>query len=326
MIVTCETWRTETAPPASSLGLDLWQSTPAVRWICGYLHAEPCVLHVRDEGREACLPVFLRSLGAGLKLASAYPYGWIAGDADLFWCARTAVCKALGKRGAVRLEIPFSGEMLESIPDQAASTIRPSLDAVRHVLDLENITLAEFERAFDPNIRWAARKALRNGVEIGIAAESDVPILQELYARTMRAKRAPVNYGRERWQGILSELTGAGFIYIARVAGRAIGMAATVDGLASRHLVQLAVPPEVQATRSGEFLVMTAIRDALHSGKKYFDFMASPASDAGLIAFKSKWGTRQEPIRHAVLSSIPLLSPAIEAARWLNRVGAHFRA
>lgn len=313
-------------PPASSLGLDLWQSPAALEWMGAYLHARPYLLRVHDGDEEARAVLLLRQLKAGLTLASAYPYGWIDGDYGLFWRARCAIRRALRRRGVVRLEIALSGEGLQ-LAAGAADSIRPSLDAVRHVLDLDALDAATMDKAFDPNIRWATRKAARNGVSVRAASLIDVDAVQALYATTMQSKHAPVNYGRARWQGLLSQLAphGGGHIYLAHIAEQPVGMAAVADGAVSRHLLQLAVPPEHQSTRTSELLVMTAIRDALESGKRYFDFMASRADDAGLIAFKAKWGTRAEPIRHVVLPVMPLVAPMIDAARWLNRKGARVR-
>jgi hypothetical protein len=292
-----------------------------------YLHARPWLLRICDDENEARLVLLLRHLKAGLVLASAYPYGWIDGDRRLFWRARGAIRRVLRRHGVVRLEIALSGKGLK-LAEAATDSIRVSLDAVRHVLDLDELDSTAMEKAFDPNIRWAARKAVRNGVTVRAATMGDVDVVQALYATTMLAKHAPVNYGPERWEGLLSQLAplGSGHIYLAHIGQQPIGMAAVADAALSRHLLQLAVPPEHHSTRTGELLVMTAIRDALKSGKRYFDFMASRADDAGLIAFKAKWGTRSEPIRHVVLPVMPIVAPMIDAARWLNRRGAHLRA
>lgn len=330
MIATCETWQRGLIPalPASSLGLDLWQSPAALEWMGAYLRALPCLLRVRDRSDEAQVVLLRRRLPAGLSLGSAYPYGWISGNPELFWRARGAIRSALRRRGVVRLEMALSGEALHQLSALASDSIRSSLDAVRHVLDLDAMDAATMDQTFDPNIRWAVRKATRSGVTIRFATIADVHVAQDLYARTMQAKRAPVNYGSERWHCLLAKLEplGGGHIYLAHIGAQPVGMAAVADGTLSRHLLQLAVPPEHQSTRTGELLVMTAIRDALGSGKRHFDFMASRADDAGLIAFKAKWGTRAEPVRHVVLSTMPLVATMIDAGRWLNRKGVHLRA
>jgi hypothetical protein len=327
MIVTCEAWRPGLAPTpsASSLGLDLWQSPAALEWMGAYLHARPWLLRVRKGEDEATIVLLLRQLKAGLTLASAYPYGWIDGDRGLFARAYGEIRRALRRHRVARLEIALSGEGLHTA---MADSIRPSLDAVRHVLALDALDATAIEKSFDPNIRWAARKAVRNGVSVRAASMADVDVVQALYAKTMQAKHAPVNYGRERWGGVLSQLEplGGGHIYLAHVGPCPVGMAAVADAALSRHLLQLAVPPEHHSTRTGELLVMTAIRDALESGKRHFDFMASRADDAGLIAFKAKWGTRAEPIRHVVVPVMPLVAPLVDAGRWLNRRGARLRA
>ena len=99
-------------------------------------------------------------------------------------------------------------------------------------------------------------------------------------------------------------------------------MAAVVDGAISRHLIQLAVPPNAHSSRLGELLVVTAMRDARASGKQFFDFMASSKTDTGLIAYKAKWGTDCEPINYIVIKGIPGMQYLIDVARWINRVGA----
>lgn len=330
MIVTCEAWQAGTVPvpTASSLGLDVWQSSAALDWMSAYLHARPYLLRICDDASEARVLLLLRRLSVGLTLASAYPYGWIDGDTSLFWRASGAIGPVLRRHGVVRLEIAMSGEGLDQLSATAADSVCPSLDAVRHVLCLGGMDPSTMDQAFDPNIRWAVRKAVRNGVTVRAATIADVDVVQEIYARTMQAKGAPVNYGPERWQGLLSKLEprGNGHIYLAYIGEQPVGMAAVASGSLSRHLLQLAVPSEHQSTRTGELLVMTAIRDALEFGNQYFDFMASYADDAGLIAFKAKWGTRAEPIRHVVLTAMPLLAPMIDAARWINRTGARLRA
>lgn len=297
----------------------------------GYLHAQPAVIHVTSDGKHASLLCLLRSLPGGLSLASAYPYGCIDGDPRLFWEAIPAITRALKRVRAVRLEIPFTGMYIAQLQENLSTRmprVPRSLNAVRHVLDLDPGEGCTLEQRFDPKIRWATRKAVRSGCVIRHATAADVSALQSLYARTMHAKNAPVNYGPERWAGLLAELEpiSRGCIYLGEVEGRPCGMAAVVDGSMSRHLIQLAVPPEAHSLRLSELLVATAMQDARLRGQHYFDFMASSSNDTGLIAFKAKWGTTAEAIRHVVIPGMPVLHHAITFARWANRTRARFHA
>lgn len=312
---------------ATSCGLDIWHSKQGLQYTNAYLHAETALLRAQADGNHASVLFQLRHLPGGVSLASAYPYGRIVGDVSLFWRAVPVVAKTLRKKGILRLEIPFTGpylHQLELASESSVMRIPDSMAAVRHVIDMASSNVGELDRHFDPNTRWAIRKAKRNGCLVRTAAQSEIDGLQDIYVRTMHAKRAPVNYGRERWEGIASLLAPAkrGCLYIGEIEGQPRGMAAVVDGAASRHLIQLAVSPEAHSSRLGELLIMSAISDACSKGLRYFDFMASSATDKGLIAFKAKWGATAEPIRYAVISGIPGLQRIVDLARWINRTRA----
>lgn len=314
-------------PGASSCGLDFWHSAAGLRWACSYLHATNATLRVGSGNVQARLRCLMRRFPGGLQLASAYPYGYIDGDVELFWQAIPVIAAALRRKRILRIEIPFTGPYQSqlhavSVPHVVA---RPSpLNAVRHVIDLTGLDHATIDQRFHPNARWAVRKAKRNGCTVREATLDEADVLQDLYAKTMRAKRAPVNYGVERWIGIASQFApqGHGHLYVGELEGRPRGMAAMVDGVCSRHLIQLAVPPDAHATRLGELLVSTAIHDAKEKGLRYFDFMASAAADEGLIAFKGKWGTAAEPIEYAVIPGFRGLHRIVDAARWAHQAAA----
>lgn len=250
----------------------------------------------------------------------------IVGDVSLFWENGSAVATTLRKHRVVRLEIPFTGEYARQLSLLRESDdcfrLMPHLDAVRHVLDMEP---AHGDPGWlicqlAPNTRWAIRKAERLGCKVRQATIDDLDLVQSLYIRTMQAKGAPVNYGLERFRGMLEELTRRGHakVYIGQIGGLPAGMAAVVDATVSRHFIQLAVPPKAHASRISELLVTTAIQESLGEGKRYFDFMASNPRDAGLMAYKAKWATHTEPIRYAVLRVQPLLDFTVDIGRWIN--------
>lgn len=313
-------------PASTSCGLDFWQSAAALIWLSRTLDAQPVLITVKDDSRMAALCCLLRRLPFGGVLASAYPYTALVGDPELFWQNGDGIASALREKRVVRLEMPFTGEYTPQFPSFEGKSARfgeaRALAAVRHVLDL---TEAEgnagwLEGQLAPNTRWAIRKAERTGSRIRLATPGDLDVVQAIYAATMRTKSAPVNYGPERFRGMLEGLSAAGTarIYIGELDNHPAGLAAVLDGAASRHLIQLAVLPAGQAARLGDLLVATAIRDAITRGQRHFDFMASNPHDTGLVAYKAKWATRAEPIRYAVLRVNPFMDFAIDFGRWMN--------
>ncbi|MFC3650344.1 GNAT family N-acetyltransferase [Dyella humi] len=326
-----ESYSAEVNTESSSCGLDFWLSPIALRWTATYLNAVPAIIQIENGERSARTFCLLRRLPLGFALACSYPYGYIVGDEDLFWSSINEISREFSRRRILRLEMAFTGPYLsqwdEHPRDHTGLLNSHSLDAVRHVFHLRPEDSASLEGRFDSNIRWSIRKAARSGCTIRRACINDVELLQSLYANTMRSKGAPVNYGQARWEGILSEMEARdkGCIYIGEINGDARGMAAVVDGKVSRHLIQLAVPPDAHSSRLGELLVATAMHDARAGGKYFFDFMASSKTDAGLIAYKAKWGTDCEPVNYVVIKGISGMQFLIDAGRWFNRVGARFR-
>lgn len=311
-------------PRAGSCGLDFWQSPAALAWTGRFLGATPALLTVEAGSRRAALVCLLRRLPLGFTLASAYPYAVVAGDPGIFWESGEAVAAALARQRVVRLEMPFAGEYAGQPPPLEGS--RPyrhasHLDAVRHVLDLGEATgnPGWLAPKLAPNTRWAIRKAERIGGRVRRAMPPDLGDIFSIYAAAMRIKGAPVNYGPERFRGMLEDLPSeAACIYIGEVQGRVVGMAAVLDGAVSRHLLQIAVLPEAQSTRMSELLINAAIGDAIRRGTRWFDFMASSPSDTGLMAFKAKWATQAQSISYVALTVNPFMDFAIDLGRWWN--------
>ncbi len=318
---------------ADSCGGDVWNHPLTVAWLCRFMRASPAVLEIRTHSGQAHIPCLSRHLPLGYRLLSAQPYASIQGDAGLFWDGGGDLARYLRRHRVVRMELAFSGPCLRDCPGSFAGhqllRAAPELDAVRQVIDLAPAQRdpAWLESCLGSKIRWAVRKARREGCTVRAAGDADVDAVQDLYARTMRAKGAPVNYPRERFAGLLRELApeGMGRLYIGHIDDRPAGMAALVQGGSSAHLIQLAVPPEYQSRRLSELLIHRCLEDTIVAGRRYFDFMASQAGDHGLIAFKAKWGGDTEAIRHIVLASDPLLSPGIDLVRRLNRLRGKLR-
>lgn len=311
---------------AGSCGIDFWQSQAALHWLGAFLGAQPALITVRAGTRMAALCCLLRRLPFGFVLASAYPYAAVAGDVDLFWHHGEDIISALRRKRVVRLEMPFTGEYAAQLStfeaDSPGFRRAPRLDALRHILDLgpAGRNPGWLAGQLAPNTRWAIRKAERMGGSVRLATSDELPTLQSIYATVMRAKGAPVNYGPERFRGMLGELSESGVarIYLGEIHGEPAGLAAVLDAGQSRHLLQLAVSPGMQSARLSEMLVNTVICEAIIQGQRYFDFMASSPRDTGLVAFKAKWATREEAIRYAVLRANPLVDFAVDLGRWVN--------
>src|SRR5579885_2219253 len=259
---------------AGSCGLDFWLSADGCRWLEAVLHARAFTLRVSDGARSAELLLLRRRLLPGIDLASGHPYSAICGDAPLFWERIGEVRRACRAAGISRIELPFSGEETAAslVPSARAFVPAPGREvapAVRHVIALHAFPSTQaLEAAYPANLRWALRKAAKSGAAVrGVGAESATQA-QQLYAQTMRAKGAPVNYGVERFELIAGPLAaaGAGALYVGTVNGEPAGMAAAIDSAQARHLVQLAVPERFQSSRLGDLLAATAINAAHAAG------------------------------------------------------------
>ncbi len=313
--------------PAGSCGFDFWHSTPALEWINSYLSARPMQIQVTEENKKkATLFCLLRQLPCGLFLASAYPYGYIEGDVELFWQAVNQISQELRKHRVIRLEIALTGKyikQLENYQQHSRIMVPPWLEAIRHVLNIKPAIQDPLwlEQTFGSKIRWAMRKAERSGGTVRQAQPAESTVIQRIYRKVMEAKGAPVNYGQERFQGIIEDLSplGHGKIHVGYIDGEPAGFTATVQGQDSYHLVQVAVLPEKQSSRLSELLIGTTIKEAVNEKIKYFDFMASNKNDKGLIAFKAKWKSTPEKIYHAIIPSLPLIHYTIDLGRWLNK-------
>jgi len=315
----------------SSCGLGFWYSERALQWTSGFLHARPAHLLIKDGPRQATLAMLVRSLPGGLGLASTYPYGRIEGDHQLFWEHGRLFQHELRSNRIVKLEIAFTAPYFHQspvrLPKGSPFHRSTTLDCVRHVLELPPDT-KKLDRLLGRKIRWAVGKAQRNGCKVKTASMKDLGTVQNIYADTMRAKGAPVNYGIERFSGIAEILRplGQGEMFLGLHNGKPAGMAALVGDNKTAHLIQVAVLPQHQGTRLGELLIHTAIRHAVESEYRYFDFMASPREDRGLIAFKAKWATHTEEIRYWSLPSHRLLAKGLDFARLANQKLGMIRA
>lgn len=336
MVVNCELklrkWPPTEGTPGSC-GLDFWWSTASVRWVATYLNAVPATLALSDGIRRLSIRLYVRRLPLGLKLASTYPYGELEGDVSLLTPqGARAISKTLRYHRIIRAEIGLTDETwARAISDVQAWT--PSqLDSglTRHVLGLNGEVLSGQEPLgwLNRKLRWAINRARRDGCQVRLATSGDAETVQRIYAETMRAKGAAINYGVDRFRGILQELMplGRGKILMGYLQGVPVGMAAFVDGRASRHLLQLAVVPEAQSSRLSDLLIYECVQDAMASGKKYFDFMASHDYDKGLMEFKEKWGSVGEQIHTLVLPGLPGLGRVLNLARIANNRWGVYRA
>ncbi|HDO52366.1 MAG TPA: GNAT family N-acetyltransferase [Rhizobiales bacterium] len=312
----------------TSCGLDFWHCTEGVFWAARFLGARPAEVILSHGEGQARFPVLLRRLPGGLCFASVFPYGAADGEAALIGepGLRKPLLQALRRHRAVTLEYPFVDACADARFQAAAERMRavhtpPRM--IRHVLDYDAAFAGHdaIQRVFDSRIRWSIRKAEREGCAIRVAGPSDLNTVQSLYERTMREKGAPVNYGSERFAPLLGcfRAHGQGEVYVAERNRVGIGMAAVIHAAQVTHLLQLAVPKGYRGTRAGDLLVSHAIEASIGCGRRYFDFMATPAGDEGLLAYKAKWGAHPQVIRELIVHTMPLLWRGVDAGRWLNR-------
>ena len=315
-------------------GLAFWVSRAGQRYGEVALAAQSFVVRVSRGGDAATLAYLKRPVAPGIVLASAYPYGAVIGDRELFWDKLESVRAALKKSGVGRLEIALAGRHLEQMRGPGLSRRLDEgrvglVRETRHVLDLSDLVRKDdVLDGYPSKLRWAVRKASKCGVSVRKGGGGDVALAQGLYERTMKEKGAPTYYDDARLSYIAGPLAeqGWGALFVAEQQGIAVGMAAAVDSGTTRHVVQIAVPRVYRGGRVSELLVHEMIKDALGSNVQTLDFMATTPGDEGVSAFKQKWGAQESPVCYLVIDTKPVVSRIIALGRKISRLRARSKS
>jgi CelD/BcsL family acetyltransferase involved in cellulose biosynthesis len=217
---------------------------------------------------------------------------------------------------------------------------RVAADAVIHRLLLDSDIDALRSRFSRSQVVRNIARAEREGVRVRSATgERDLEAFYALHVRTRRRQGVPVQprrFLRSLWERVIQP--GAGSILLADTGGDAVAGALFLHGPNTTIYKFGASDPPARQVRANHLLFWTAIRDSALRGERWFDFGRTDLDNAGLRAFKSGWGAKEQPLcasvlpvgaarGHASLSSRLIGPPIRRGPTWVGRaVGAAFYA
>ena len=210
----------------------------------------------------------------------------------------------------------------------------PAGNAVLHPLTLTgdpDAVLRTFSRS---QVQRNVRKAEAAGLTLrrGESASDLDQTFYELHLRTRRRLGVPVQPRRFfslLWQRMLAR--GLGFVSLVYAGGEPVAGAVFLAWNGSITYKFGASEPGAWNLRPNHRIFWDAIRWGCESGYRSFDFGRSDLEDEGLRAFKSSWGTTEQPLRYSALADRPssaslgrlgrLTRPALRRSPlWVSRV------
>lgn len=173
---------------------------------------------------------------------------------------------------------------------------RGNLFAFNSILDLSDISEPQekYSRNLSANLRTEWNKCHKHGVTIEFSrAESDLrsfySVLANQYVREHQMVFQPFGL---YWALLAS---GAAALIVARQEGVLVGgMFLLADGDVLHY--SWGARSRIDNVSIGTVLVDYALRYAKAQGYTKFDFGSTPLSDANLLDFKSRWGSRKYPV------------------------------
>jgi lipid II:glycine glycyltransferase (peptidoglycan interpeptide bridge formation enzyme) len=166
-------------------------------------------------------------------------------------------------------------------------------------------------------------RAEREGVVVRRAdARADLAeVFYDLHLRTRRRQGVPVQphrFFRLLWDGLLEP--GLGTLLLAYAGATPVAGAVFLAWNGTVVYKFGASDPAYWHLRPNNLLFWEAIRAACERGDHRFDFGRTELENAGLRAFKSGWGAREEPLVYTYAGRAPaagargLLAAPLEAA------------
>lgn len=195
-------------------------------------------------------------------------------------------------------------ELRTGLPEHGR--LHTSTKSVRHTLAL-GANLDDLYHRFSKMHQRNIRKAEQAGVQVerGQAA-SDVETFYRLHLLTRKRLGVPIQ-PRRYFNFLARDIVGAGLGFV---------LSAHVDGVPAAAAVFLAwngtliykygaSDPRLWEFRPNNLLFWTAIRWGCENGYHTLDWGRSDLEDHGLRAFKSGWGTTEEPLTYTVIADAP---------------------
>jgi CelD/BcsL family acetyltransferase involved in cellulose biosynthesis len=201
----------------------------------------------------------------------------------------------------------FPLELRGNVPGTGGSRVPR---AVRHTLELDDDPEVVFRRHRTlarrsvASARRDVARARREGVTVVRASEPPdlVDAFYGLHLETRRHHGVPIQPRRffaMLWDRIVRP--GLGFCLLALVSGRPIAGAVFMTGYGTVIYKYGASDRRFLRFRPNHLVVSEAITWGCVNGFRQFDFGRTDLGNAGLRAFKSSWGAREEPLVYTVL-------------------------
>ncbi len=183
-----------------------------------------------------------------------------------------------------------------------------------YLLDLER-PLDEVRRSFHKScVQRPIEKASRSGLElIEGNTEADLRDFYNLYL-TMRKSYGLLPQPFTFFSALWTELHPRGHmdLWLAKYSGR---IASSLLLLKFKERVTYeygASLPDLLNTRPSHFLIWEAIKKAVMTGYKEFDFGRTSDDNLGLSDFKSRWGTKRRSLTYYLIYNGVAVKPARE--------------
>lgn len=185
-------------------------------------------------------------------------------------------------------------------PDQALSDLGYGSAAkyLHHVIDLEP-DLDRLWGALHPtSVRQRVRRAERDGVLVRRGC--DQRLLDQFYALLLKTRR---KHGlppqpRSWFTTIADELDGTVVFHVASLDGEPVaGIVTTVAGAVHTYKYGCSDPERARISGT-QLLLWQAIEAAKEAGASTFDMGRTDLDNAGLRAFKQRWGATERPLAY----------------------------
>lgn len=182
-----------------------------------------------------------------------------------------------------------------------------------------------------PEQMTKVKRNLASARRAGVHVSSDIDPatahqIWETYASTIARHGGVARYGPAYFNGLV-DYAGKDKrlrVLTARVNEHYVGYVILALHGTMAYYLHAGIRSDYQATRANDLLVAEAITIAAAAGMRSLNFMASPASQPGLIRFKEKWGgvTRMQTVWTIGVNPVmaTLLSVAEKALRLCNRL------
>ncbi len=175
----------------------------------------------------------------------------------------------------------------------------PFLSYQGHVLDLTP-GLESLERALDPSVRRALRKANRAGLDIQVRRDPEaMRAFYELHGKTRRRHGLPPQ-PLKFFQNIATHLLGSGLgeVVLATLGGTPVAGAVFLRS-AGRAIYKFgASETKHWELRPNQAVMWHAIRHLFGQGCRQLHFGRTSPADEGLSRFKRSWGCRAQILEY----------------------------